>query len=1489
MSATGQLRDPPHRKGCALLALAAGVLGLCLPLRAATLQTLTTNVVPVNGTANGGDTFPGAVVPFGMVQWSPDTSSLGQSGGYLYSDTQILGFSLDHLSGAGCLYGGNFAFTPILGTVTNSPGTNTSNGKAVFASTFSHANEVATPGYYSVQFANGILTELTVSLRTGFGRFTYPSGHTASLVINAGSGAPGTVNASIQINPNGQEITGWTTQRGFCGSGTTPTLYFDAVFDHAFAGYGVWNGATLTPSGTNAAGAQTGVYLSFNLPAGGVVLARTAISYVSTANAQANLQMESPSSSFTSAGFNSLVAAASNNWNGYLNKIQVSGGTTADTKTFYTMMYHALQAPSVVSDFNGQYIGFDGQTHTTSGFTKYEFFSGWDIYRNECQFLAMIDPLRASDMAQSLVQDAHEGGAMPRWSVPNGDTGVMMGDPATPIIAGIYAFGATNFDTTSALAAMVKAALNPATRSLNGINERDAERDYLNLGYVPEYQNGGYGPVSMTLEYCSADFALARFAQALGDTTNYTLAMNRAQNWRNLFNAGSGYLQMRRCDGLWSPGFVSNTGTYDNWQGYVEGTSSQYTWMVPFNLGSLIDLMGGPAVTSSRLDAFFTLLNDGTDSQYAYMGNEPCSEVPWVYSFLGEPYKSSSVVRQIMSQLFSTAPGGMPGNDDLGQMASWYVLAALGMHPEMPGDDVLVLNGPLFPQAVIHLTGGDVTITASGAADNAPYVQSLTVNGKASNAPWIRFGQIANGGTLAFVLGTTANTNWGADLAQAPPSYMDGMTTPLAQSYSWGSGLEASEAQLAWTNTVDTGAYPAGGSNNVGGILTSLAGPELGVRSENSQSGSGEIMYSGSGLGGAAYAYMKAFNLAGQNATISPGMRFSYWIFPQSHTNDALAAGSNSAYVALDLIFTDGTNLRDSGLLDQHGVRLTPTNQAAILALDTWNYVAVDMTPLAGKTVSRVDLGYSQPGGTGGYRGYVDDVAFTVPASWFTNDLALNQPATTDSQQTGNPATSGNDENTGTRWSANDGNANHWWQVDLGAICNLTADEVIWQTNGVIYNYTVTVSLDNTNWTTVVNKTANTSTAQDQADLFLATARYVRITVTGLPPSTWASFYEFRVFGAPLTLPAPPAVVLATGGYGLVSLSWTASTSATSYLVQRSTVSGGETTITTTSTTNYLDKGLPSGTTYYYVVGASNLLGQSANSAEVRVTPTAPVPGSYAAALVADNPLAYWPLNETSGSVAFDPVGGYNGAYVGGVTLAQSGVPLPGFGSPSYSPLFDGTSGYVDIRGSAFNLTGAMTASAWVHVPAATHFSGILGRGDNSWRLSINGSGDPGAANGNNGDATSPTSILGSGWHMLAYTYTGAPGVTNNGSLYVDGTLVANNTVTALAGSGYDVWIGGSPDYGNGRLLPGNIAHAAVFSQALSAAQVRSIYQAASNVPAVSLTIIPSGNGQLTLKWFEGTLLQSTNVSGPWVTNTATSPYPLAPGQSQMYFRVRVK
>jgi predicted alpha-1,2-mannosidase len=765
------------------IAILASVLAIYIEgdrtLQAYPLQDLTSYVQPLCGTDKGGNTFPGAVVPFGMMQWSPDTPQGVQGGleqgGYFYPDRAIVGFSLGHLSGAGGDYAGDFAFTPLAEALTQSPATSSNNGNKSHPSPYSHSNETATPGYYSVQFDNGIKTELTATCRTGFGRFTYPAGATAGMMINAGSGAS-IIKASMEINAENKEVSGVTTGAGFLGSGQNHPVYFDVIFDHDFSSYGVWDEANLKPNESRVTGPKTGVYLNFDLTNGGTVLARVAISYISVANAQANLQAESPDLSFNSAGFDAMKQVARDSWNNYLNKIQVSGGSQSDMQTFYTALYHCLQAPSVVSDANGDYLGFDGHTHSAPDFTKYEFFSGWDIYRSECQLLAMLDPARASDMAQSLVLDAQQSGAMPRWTIPPGDTGTMLGDTSAPIIAGMYAFGARHFDTQSALAALIKGAVDPSTRAKNGVYQREDEADYLKLGYVPAHGRNDYGPVSETLEYCSDDFADAQFAKALGDTEDYSASMKRAQGWVNLFNKDSGYLQLRLPDGTWASGFALDGRAYPNNHAYVEGTASQYVWMVPFNLKSLTTMMGGPATASDRLDRFFTKLNDGSGSRYAYMGNEPCSETPFIYDFLGEPSKASEVVRRVETQLYSAAPGGLPGNDDLGQTSSWYVWAALGMYPEIPGDDTLVFCGPLFPQATIHLTTGDVTITAAGAQDDAPYIQSLTVNGQPYNAPWIRFAALAKGANLAFTMGGTPNTSWGTDTSAAPASYTNGMS-----------------------------------------------------------------------------------------------------------------------------------------------------------------------------------------------------------------------------------------------------------------------------------------------------------------------------------------------------------------------------------------------------------------------------------------------------------------------------------------------------------------------------------------------------------------------------------------------------------------------------------------------------------------------------------------------------------------------------------------
>ena len=731
---------------------------------------------PMCGTGGDANTFPGAVAPFGMIQWSPDTETGMREGGYSDRDTRISGFSLDHISGAGCGYGEDFQFMPVLGVEPAPPNGN----RTAFATSFSHSNEVAKPGYYGVTLDNGIQVELTTTVRSGFGRFTYPVNGEATMTINAGSKVNGSDASAININPATREVSGWAIGGYFCHCHEVRTIYFYAVFDHPFAACSTWSGNVLTKGGTNGSGTAAGAFITFDTSKSRTVLAKVGISYVSVANARANVKAENPVSAFSAKDFDKAVASVSDTWNSWLNRIQVSGGTTDELQTFYSMLYHALLGPSVVSDANGQYFGYDGKVHITmDGRVQYGVFSGWDIYRSECQLLGMVAPKEAGDMAQSLLVDYQQGGAFPRWGVMTEDSGVMMGDPAAPMIADFYTFGATNFDARAALAGLVRAATDPSVRApRTKTNERDALEDYLKLGYVPEHQKGGYGNVSMTLEYASADFALAQFARALGDESDYAMLMQHAQNWRNLFNPETGYIQMRRRDGSWSPGFTNNAGNYNGDTAYVEGTAGQYLWMVPFNLKTLADMMGGPDVAARRLDAFFTKLNvgdRGPDAWMAWVGNEPCLETPWIYCFFGQPYKAQQTVRRVMTELYSSTGAAYPGNDDVGEMSSWYLFGALGMYPELPGSDILVLNSPSFPKAVLHLQNGDVTIIGNGAGKDVPYVQNLKVNGQTWNKPWIHYADISRGGMLVYDLGSTANPNWGNNPADAPPSCTDGM------------------------------------------------------------------------------------------------------------------------------------------------------------------------------------------------------------------------------------------------------------------------------------------------------------------------------------------------------------------------------------------------------------------------------------------------------------------------------------------------------------------------------------------------------------------------------------------------------------------------------------------------------------------------------------------------------------------------------------------
>jgi len=698
-----------------------------------------------------GDTPPGAAYPFGMVLWSPDTTN--QAGGYRYYQNTMQGFSLTHFSGRGVSCYQDFPIMPTVGPLTDSPGTNWS----LYGSIFSHANEAASPGYYGVLLdAYGIRADLTVTPRTGFGVFTFPASSYATVLINAGGSANGDDANGTGVNIIGPDQVTGAAMSGNCGGSFTYKIYFAAQFNLPFTDFGTWNGDALNPASTSSNGSQSGAYLVFNTTSNPVVQIKVGLSFVSVENAQQNLANENAGWDFAS-----VRGQASSAWNARLNSIQVQGGTDDEKTVFYTALYHALIHPSVFSDSNGQYIGFDNQIHKAEGFQQYHNFAGWDNYRSEIPLLAVIAP-EASDMVQSLVNDAQQdpSGGLPRWQHANSNSGGMIGDSQDAAIATVYAFGATTFDTLGALAAMDKGASVIDTES-GGHTVREGLSDYLSLGYVSTLTDGSG---ARTLEYVNDDFAISQFAQALGDTQLRDRYLARAQNWRNLFN--DGYIVPRHADGS----FISFDPASES--GFVESNGAQYVWMVPFNLRGLFDAMGGNTQAIARLDEHFTELNAGPRSVHAFMGNEPELKAPWSYAWAGAPWRTQDVVRRCLLELYSNSPGGMPGNDDGGAMGSWVVWGAIGLFPQIPGVSGFVVGSPLFSSVTVQFANGNtLQINAPAASDDARYVQSLRLNGQDYNSAWIPWGAVRSGGTLDFVLGTTPNTQWGSDPSVAPPSF----------------------------------------------------------------------------------------------------------------------------------------------------------------------------------------------------------------------------------------------------------------------------------------------------------------------------------------------------------------------------------------------------------------------------------------------------------------------------------------------------------------------------------------------------------------------------------------------------------------------------------------------------------------------------------------------------------------------------------------------
>lgn len=672
-----------------------------------------------------GQLYPGATYPHGMVQFTPSYFA------------KHAGFVINQASGAGCEHMGNFPMFPINGELKASPDM-IRNAKIMVSDEEGHA------GYYKAMVNHSVKAEMTVTERTGMARFIYPEGSTkGSVIIGAGIAGTNIKEAAVVIT-SPRSCEGYADGGQFCGLPTHYKVYFYAEFDADCIEKGTWKKTVLHRGETFAEGQYSGVYFTFDTSNGKPLQYKVGVSYVSVENARANLRAENAGWNFADVQKN-----AESKWNDVLSLIEISGATKEREQQFYSHLYRTFIHPSVCNDVNGEYMGADFQVHKTN-FKQYTQFSNWDTYRTQIQVLAMLEPDVASDIVISHKDFAEQsGGSLPRWVMANCETGIMQGDPSSILICNAWAFGARNYDPKPIFEIMKRGAELPGA----------ASQGYETRPYLKSYLDKGYCPASIQLEYTSADFAIAQYSlHAVGDEFSSWRYFHFARSWKNLYNPETTWLCSRNEDGSWK-----NQG--EDWR---EATYKDYFWMVPYNIKGLIDIIGGKQKAIERLDEYFTRLDAGYGDEWFACGNEPSFGIPWCYNWVGQPWKTSEVIRRTLNEMYSAKVNGLPGNDDLGAMGAWYVWACLGLYPEIPGVGGFALNTPMFPKAIVHLPNGK-NIVVTGGAEGKPFTSSLKFNGKTFNQTWINLDELMNGATLDYVTSAKPNKLWG--LEKEPPSW----------------------------------------------------------------------------------------------------------------------------------------------------------------------------------------------------------------------------------------------------------------------------------------------------------------------------------------------------------------------------------------------------------------------------------------------------------------------------------------------------------------------------------------------------------------------------------------------------------------------------------------------------------------------------------------------------------------------------------------------
>jgi predicted alpha-1,2-mannosidase len=717
-------------------------------------KSLINKVNPFIGTGGHGHTFPGATVPFGMVQLSPDTRTDSWDGcsGYHYSDSTILGFSHTHLSGTGVGDYGDIRLMPTVGILRLHPGEE-GNTRTGYRSHFSHKNETAEPAYYQVYLDDyRVNAELTATTHSGFHQYTFPKSSSSHMILDLTAAVKTEKIIDLQINIEDEHtVSGLRRSSSWAKD---QYCYFVIEFNKDFEDYGIQVNGKKHPQLRSSRAKDIQAWFDFNTSSQEKILVKVGLSAVSVESAKINLEREIPKWNFDNTLKESQVK-----WHQALSQVQVQGSPKDDT-IFYTSLYHALIAPNIWSDLDSLYRGHDLKIHEAPH-NVYTVFSLWDTFRAEHPLLSILHPDRDKDMIKSMLLMQEQDGLLPVWELAANETNCMIGYHSVPVIYDAYAKGIRDFDTTKALKAMVTSA-----------NANHFGLDiYKKYGYIKADKEGE--SVSKTLEYAYDDWCIAMMAKDMGIDSIYHRFIKRAQNYKNLFDPETGFMRAK-INGQWQKPFDPAEVNFH----FTEGNSWQYSMFVPQDISGLIKLHGGTHAFEQKLDELFETTSalsgrqqadiTGLIGQYAH-GNEPSHHMAYLYNFIGKPWKTQKLVAKIMNTLYHAQADGLSGNEDCGQMSAWYVLSSLGFYPVTPGSNEYIFGSPIFKKVRLELPNGNILkIEMKNYQKGHIYIQSIKMNGKEYPNSFFTQQMLMEGGHWEIRMGAKPNKSFGKELNTRP-------------------------------------------------------------------------------------------------------------------------------------------------------------------------------------------------------------------------------------------------------------------------------------------------------------------------------------------------------------------------------------------------------------------------------------------------------------------------------------------------------------------------------------------------------------------------------------------------------------------------------------------------------------------------------------------------------------------------------------------------